>query len=60
MLDPDLTSVVVTLVVAGALALPRLTSDLRHRRRVRRVCGLCGRLLVLGERTCDCEPEAKP
>jgi hypothetical protein len=52
--DPDLTAVLLMLVVAGTLALPRALSEFRRRRTLRRFCAICGRLLILGEQTCDC------
>jgi hypothetical protein len=55
--DPDLTAVILTIAIAAGLGMPSLTSTLRRRRSVRRFCQACGRILVLGERTCDCDPE---
>jgi hypothetical protein len=57
MLDPDVTAVLLTVGLAGALGLPSLVATVRRRRALSRFCDLCGRLLVLGERTCDCLPE---
>jgi hypothetical protein len=51
-LDPDLASVLLALVLAGALALPGLRKKLR---RGERFCESCGRRVLLGERTCDCD-----
>ena len=52
--DPDVTAVLLTIAIAGSLSLPRAVSYLRKRRSLKRVCALCGRLLTLGEQTCDC------
>jgi hypothetical protein len=51
-LDPDLASVLLAFALAGALALPRLRKALR---RGERYCESCGRRVLLGERTCDCD-----
>jgi len=50
-LDPDLASVLLAFALAGALALPGLRKALR---RGERFCESCGRRILLGERTCDC------
>jgi hypothetical protein len=52
MLDPDLASVLLAFAFACALALPRLRKALR---RGERFCVSCGRRILLGERTCDCD-----
>jgi hypothetical protein len=52
MLDPDLASVLLAFTLAAALALPRLRKALR---RSERFCVSCGRRILLGERTCDCD-----
>jgi hypothetical protein len=52
--DPDVTAVLLTIAIAGSLSLPRAVSNLRKRRNLKRVCAFCGRLLILGEKTCDC------
>ena len=52
MLDPDLASVLLAFALAGALGLPRLRKALR---RGERFCESCGRRILLGERTCDCD-----
>jgi hypothetical protein len=52
MLDPDLASVLLAFALAGALGLPRLRKALR---RGERYCASCGRRILLGERTCDCD-----
>jgi hypothetical protein len=52
MLDPDLASVLLAFALAGACALPSLRKALR---RGERFCVTCGRRILLGERTCDCD-----
>ena len=47
----DLAAVLLAGAFAGALALPGLRKGLRAGRRF---CDECGRLILLGERTCDC------
>jgi hypothetical protein len=54
-IDPDVAAVCLTALVALVLAVPAFADGVRRRRELRRVCALCGRLLVLGERTCDCD-----
>ena len=51
-LDPDLASVLLALALAAALSLPRLRKVVR---RGERFCASCGRRILLGERTCDCD-----
>jgi hypothetical protein len=51
-LDPDLASVLLAFAFAGALALPGLSKALR---RTEQFCESCGRRILLGERTCDCD-----
>jgi len=51
-LDPDLASVLLALAFAGGLSLPRLRKALR---RGERPCESCGRRILLGEPTCDCD-----
>ena len=51
-LDPDLAAVLLTAALAGVLALPGLRKALR---RGDRFCERCGRRILLGERTCDCD-----
>jgi hypothetical protein len=52
MLDPDLASILLAFAFAAALGLPRLGKALR---RGERFCESCGRRILLGERTCDCD-----
>jgi len=51
-LDPELAAVLLAFALAGALSLPSLRKALR---RGERFCELCGRRVLLGERTCDCD-----
>jgi len=51
-LDPELVSVLLAFALAGALSLPALRKALR---RGDRFCESCGRRILLGERTCDCD-----
>ncbi|MGZ4256877.1 MAG: hypothetical protein ACXVRE_03850 [Gaiellaceae bacterium] len=53
MLDPEVAAVLLAAAFAGALALPELRKAVR--RGGKRACASCGRLIVLGERTCDCD-----
>jgi hypothetical protein len=50
-LDPDLASVLLAFAFAGLLGLPALRRTVR---RGGRFCESCGRRILLGERTCDC------
>jgi hypothetical protein len=52
-LDPGLASFLLAFALAGVLALPGLRKAAR--RAEQRVCETCGRLKILGERTCDCD-----
>lgn len=51
-LDPDLAAVLLAFGLAAALALPGLRQALR---RTERYCLSCGRRILLGQRTCDCD-----
>jgi hypothetical protein len=51
-LDPELVAVLLAFAFAGLLSVPELRHALR---RSERFCATCGRRLILGERTCDCE-----
>jgi len=51
-LDPELAAVLLAFGFAGLLSLPGLW---RAVRRAERVCASCGRRLIHGERTCDCD-----
>lgn len=50
--DPDLASVLLAAVFAGLLAVPGFRKAVR---RSERYCASCGRRILLGERTCDCD-----
>jgi hypothetical protein len=52
MLDPGLASVLLAFAFAGLLALPGLR---KATRRAGRFCETCGRRVIFGERTCDCD-----
>jgi hypothetical protein len=52
-LDPALASLLLAFAFAGLLSLPGLRKAVR--RAEQRVCETCGRLKILGERTCDCD-----
>ena len=56
-LDPELAAVLAAVVLGILTGLPALHSSLRRQRRAVGECLRCGRAIVLGERTCDCEPE---
>jgi hypothetical protein len=47
----DLLSVLAALALGAGVGLPGLR---RRQRQVLDACRRCGRVLVLGERTCDC------
>jgi hypothetical protein len=51
-LDPELAAVLLAAAFAGALALPGLRKAVR---RGERYCASCGRRVLLGQRTCDCD-----
>jgi hypothetical protein len=51
-LDPELAAVLLAGAFAGVLALPGLRKALR---RGERYCASCGRRVLLGQRTCDCD-----
>ena len=52
MTAPDVASVLLALALAGLCALPNLRNALR---RGEEFCARCGRRVLLGERTCDCD-----
>jgi hypothetical protein len=54
-LDPDLAALLAALGASVLVGGPRFRRSLLRRRRALRVCLLCGRSIVAGERTCDCE-----
>ncbi len=53
--DPEVVAIVAALVFGSVVGLPGLHRAVRQRRRALRTCLSCGRTLLLGERTCDCE-----
>ena len=54
-IDPEIAAVLSALVFGSLAGLPGLHRALQRRRRTVRMCLECGRTLLLGERTCDCE-----
>jgi hypothetical protein len=54
-IDPDVAAVVAAFGCAMLAGVPRLQRSLARRRRAVDECLSCGRKIVLGERTCDCE-----
>ena len=54
-LDPEVAAIVAAFGGAMLAGLPRVQRSLSRRRRALRQCLDCGRSIVLGERTCDCE-----
>jgi hypothetical protein len=54
-LDPEVAAILAALVAAALAGASRLQGSLRRRRRALRECLACGRSIVFGERTCDCE-----
>jgi hypothetical protein len=51
-LEPELAAVLLAAAFAGALALPGLRRSVR---RAENRCASCGRLILQGVRTCDCD-----
>jgi hypothetical protein len=51
-LDPELAAVLLAFAFSGALSLPGLHKALR---RGEQACASCGRRMLLGQRTCDCD-----
>jgi hypothetical protein len=54
-IDPEVAAILAALAGGALAGVPRLRHALRQRRRAVRACLACGRSIVLGERTCDCE-----
>ena len=52
MIDPELAAVLAALAFGVLLTLPGARSAAR---RSERFCAACGRRILLGERTCDCD-----
>jgi hypothetical protein len=53
--EPEIAAVLAALVLGTLTGLPGLHRAVQQRRRALRMCVSCGRTLLLGERTCDCE-----
>jgi hypothetical protein len=53
--DPEVAAILAALAGAMLAGAPRVQRSLTRRRRAVRECLECGRSIVLGERTCDCE-----
>jgi hypothetical protein len=51
-LDPDVAAVLLAFAFAGVLAMPGL---LKAFRRAERHCANCGRRILHGQQTCDCD-----
>jgi hypothetical protein len=51
-LDPDLASVLGAVAFGVLLTLPSVR---RAARRAEEFCATCGRKILLGQRTCDCD-----
>ena len=51
-IDPDIAAVLFAAAFAGVLALPGLRKAVR---RGERFCVSCGRRILLGQKTCDCD-----
>jgi hypothetical protein len=54
-IDPEIAAVLAALVFGSLAGVPGLHRAVQRRRRALRMCLDCGRTLLLGERTCDCE-----
>jgi len=52
---PELAAIIVAVACASLVGAPGLRRAMHHRRRALRECLSCGRTLVFGERTCDCD-----
>jgi hypothetical protein len=51
-LDPELAAVLAAALLGVLLTVPGLR---RAARRAENFCGTCGRRIILGQRTCDCD-----
>jgi hypothetical protein len=51
-IDPELAAILGALAFGVLLTLPRLH---RAARRAENFCASCGRRILLGQRTCDCD-----
>ena len=56
-LDPEIGALLLAAALAILSGVPAVHASLRRQRRAVRECVRCGRAIVLGERTCDCDPE---
>ena len=54
-IDPEVAAILAALAGAILVGVPRVQRSLAQRRRAIHECLNCGRSIVLGERTCDCE-----
>jgi hypothetical protein len=54
-LDPEVAALVAALGAGVLVGAPRFQRSLLRRRRALRKCLLCGRSIVSGEQTCNCE-----
>jgi hypothetical protein len=54
-IDPELAAILAAVAAGLLVGAPRFQRSLLRRRRAVRECLLCGRSIVFGERTCDCE-----
>ncbi len=52
MLDPELLAVLAAVVTAALLGLPGLRT---RRRDLKSFCGTCGRRVLHGVKTCECD-----
>ena len=57
-LDPEIAAVLLAAALAILSGVPTVHASLRRQRRAVRECVRCGRAILLGERTCDCETDA--
>jgi hypothetical protein len=54
-IDPEVAAILAALAGAILVGVPRVQRSLAQRRRAVHECLNCGRSIVRGERTCDCE-----
>jgi len=55
-LATETAAVLAALGLAILAGVPGVRKEWKRRRRALRMCLDCGRTILLGERTCDCEP----
>jgi hypothetical protein len=53
-MDPGIVAVLVAVLIGLLIGAPALARAAKRRRRALQLCVECGRILILGERTCDC------